>query len=575
MSTQDIVPTYRWLLYNAGTTLPSTVIDPSLTIEDAYMGGSCLKLKGHANGSADLVLFRTKLHGTKGKPYAKVAVKTGKEGTTPTRLYLIVKVADEWKEYAVGSTSGKTWEEKTIALDGIGLKDQIDFVGLRVKDATPQYELLVGELQLNDDNRATPAAVTGLMAEVKRETTMTMSVKLSWALDAKTMVNGQWSMVNSKTGMVYNDEGNVDHFEVLYKNGADGRVSVVSHVQAWSAYVGDIILAEGEEPWLGVRSVSTDLKSYSQPVWVVVPRSPNVPQGTGADGLYYGVSEINPDAEGYEIAIKDRYLTSVTSTGASIQDFNYTSSAPAPVEDFNYVDATSKAVLKVQQGDEVTIDYKWFDVVDGIRYCTMMAFADWDINGYFEAKTDEQLDDQGTMYTNNSIENTPEFSEKPLHSGGYTLNPLTAFKMKVPNDAVRGRSRIRMVFTDAWSPHPGPVGLTAKGFSIDLGLEITGNNAERQPTPSRIDEGISDEPDQLRASGIAEPVVPAVSRAVVKGSSIVIDNAEKAWVYTIDGHLLSFTKHPTVIKAPAVTGVYIVRMQQGNVIRSQKLTIGR
>ena len=562
LSTQDIVPTYRWLVYDAGTTKASSVINPEFTIEDAYMGGSCLCLKGTKSGSADIILFRTALNGSAGQPYAKVAVKTKQEGETETNLYLIIKVGSEWKEYPVGSTTGKSWEEKTIVLSGLNPTSRIDFVGLRVKDATPNYQVFVGELQLNDEVKTEPAAVKEIMAEVKKETTNKLSVKLNWTLD--------------KTGAspftVYNDEANVDHFEVLYKNGEEGRVSVVSHVQAWSAFVGDLPMAEGEQPYFGVRAVSTDLKTYSDPVWVAVSRSSNVPQGADAEGLEYGVSEINPDADGYQTAIKTRYLTKVTSTGASVANINYTCNQPGPVEDRNYVNATKTAVLKVKQGDEVTINYEWLNASDGIQWCIMKGYADWNINGFFEGSTDELIIEQGTANTNNSIQNTAEYGD-PLHVNGYTRSPFIPFKVKIPDDAVRGQSRIRIVFTDAWAAHPGPVGLTAKGFTIDLGLEISGTNEERQPTVSPVDEGVADEPENLIADGI-RVAKGGVSKAILSGKSIRFDNAEKAWIYTSDGRLVRFIKNPTTFSTDALaSGLYIVKMQEKNVIRSQKLTI--
>lgn len=563
MSTQDIVPTYRWLVYNAGTTTASTVINPEFSIEDAYMGGSCLRLNGTASGSADIILFRTKLTGTTGQPYAKVAVKTKKEGETQTGLFLIVKVGSDWKEYPVGATTGKTWEEKTIVLNGISSSDQIDFIGLRAKDVTKDYQVFVGEIQLNDEATTEPAAIKEMTAEVKKETTTKLSVKLNWTLDK----------VGASPFTVYNDEAGIDHFEVLYKNGEDGRVKVVSHVQAWSAFVGDVPLTADEQPYFGVRAVGTDLKTFSEPKWVAIARSSNVPQGADAEGLEYGVSEINPDADGYQTAIKSRFLTKVTSTGASVADINYTCSAPGPVEDRNYVNAAETAVLKVKQGDEVTINYEWNNAEDGIQWCIMKGYADWNINGFFEGTTDELIIEQGQANTNNSIENTPEYTSKPLHVNGYTNNPFLPFKVNIPADAVCGKSRIRIVFTDAWAAHPGPVGLTAKGFTIDLGVEISGTNQQRQPTAKPYDEGVADEPEGLLADGI-RVAQGSVSKAVLNGKTLQFANVEKAWIYTADGRLVRFIKNPTAFSTDALaSGLYIVKMQERNVIRSQKLNI--
>ncbi|MBR1468686.1 MAG: endo-beta-N-acetylglucosaminidase [Prevotella sp.] len=546
ISTQDIVPTYRWLVYNAGTKTASTVLNPEFTIEDAYMGGSCLSLQGKGSGSADLVLFRTKLTGTSGTPYAKIAVKTKKEGTTETNLYLILKVGSEWKEFPVGATTGKTWEEKTITLDGISSASQVDFVGLRAKDITSDYQVYVGELQLNDGVQTTPAEVSNVMAEVKKETSSKLSVKLSWSLN-KTGA--------SPYGLTYNDEGNVDHFEVLYKNGENGRVSVVSHVQAWSAYVGDMPMADDEQPYFGVRAVSTDLKTYSEPQWVAISRSSNVPQDA-SDGLTYGVSELNPQSENAHIAFEGRYLTSITTTGASVQNINYTCNEPGPKEDMNYVDATNTTVIKAKQGDVINLNYTYFEHGDGLQWCTMTTFADWNINGYFESSTDELIAEQGQ--SNQKADNTAN---------------LKPFSFKVPDDAVTGKSRIRMIFSDAWYPQPGPVGLTAKGFTIDIGLEISGDNEQRQPPVSPVDEGVADEPENLNGSSGVDIVKGDASETYFDNGQFNFQNVEKAWNYTVDGQLVKFVQNPTTVAADFAKGVYIVKMQNQNVIRTRKIRV--
>lgn len=561
LSTQDIVPTYRWLVYDAGTTTASNVVSPEFTIEDAYMGGSCLKLKGNGSGSADIVLFRTKLTGTSGTPYAKIAVKTKQEGTTDTGLSLIVKVNDNWMEYPVGNTTGKTWEEKEIQLSGISSSDEIDFIGLRAS-VSSDSEVFVGKLEINDDVEKNPAAIQDLYAEVKKETTTKLSVKLTWTIDK----NG-----SSPYGMVYNDEGNIDHFEVLYKNGDKGRVSVVSHVQGWSAFVGDVPMSEDEQPYFGVRSVSTDLKTYSPTEWVYVGRSSNVPQGADADGMEYGISEINPDAAGYAEAVRTRYLSKITTTGASVQNLDYTSNESVPVEDYNYVNVTKTHILKVKQGDVINFNYEMNDATDGLQWCIMKGYADWNINGFFEGSTDELIIEQGTANTNNSIQNTPEYTSVPLHQNGYTQSPLVPFTLKIPEDAVRGQSRIRIVFTDAWAAHPGPVGLTAKGYTIDLGLEISGNNPERQPTVSPVDEGEADEPDYL--DGNSSQGGSTGVDVIVDNQTVSFRNVEKAWIYTLDGKFVRFLEHPTSIKADFGSGTYIVKMQNNRVIRSSKVTV--
>ena len=546
LSTQDIVPTYRWLQYRAGTTTPTAILNPAFTIEDAYMGGSCLKLTGTGSGSADLILFRTALTGNSGQPYAKIAVKTGKDNETATGLSLIVKVGSQWKEYPVGSTSGKTWEEKTIELTGISATDQINFIGLRATGVTSSYKVFVGELQINDAATVQPAKLKDLMAEVKKETTSKLSVKLNWSLD----------MALPETGLLYNDAANIDHYEVLYKNGESGRVSVVSHVQGWSAFVGDVPMAEGEQPYFGVRAVSTDLKTYSEPQWIAITRSSNVPQ-TSNEGLVYGVSELNPSSEGYQTAITTRYVTAITSTGASVANCSYSCNTPGPEADLNYVDASKSTIIKARQGDVINLNYSYLNSSDGLQYCTMSAFADWNINGFFESNTDELIVMQGTsnMKANN-------------------VNNLKPFTFTVPTDAACGSSRIRFVFSDAWFPHPAPVGLTTKGFTIDIGLEISGNNPQRQPPVPVYDEGVADEPEGLNGGDDAvRSVAPQPSDISLKDGILQFYSVEKAWIYTTDGRLVRHLQHPTQLPVNFASGTYIIKLQDHNVLRTRKVTL--
>lgn len=553
LSNQDLVPTYRWLVYNAGTTTVDNSIQPEFTIDDAYMGGSSLRLTGSVKSTGtDIVLYRTALTYNNGTPTAKLAVKSGLTGTNPTNLYLIVKVGNDWKEYPVGNTTSANWEEKTISLADVK-GQQIDFVGLRVKgDAKNDYKLYVGELMLNDEQKVAPAAVKDLTVEVKEETTSTLSAKLAWALDATG--SSAWA----SKGMVFNDEGNVDHFEVLYKNGENGRISAVSKVMGWSAYVGDIALADGDEPYVGVRAVSTDLKTYSDPIWVKVPRSTNVPvRKRGAD---YGVSMINQQADGFANALKTRYFLAATTTGAD-QNINY--SVPARVEghytaadSINYVDATDY-VIKAKQGQTITFTWTAGGTSDGLRYCLAKGYADYDGDKAF-TDADETVMEAGTVRAG-----TPALDEAPY-----------SFTFTIPKDARTGQSDLRIVFSDAWFAHPGPTGYTSKGFSIDFGLEITGTNEQRPAPVDHHDQGTADEPEDIHGAtniNVAENT-GGVSTVTVDGKNLVFTNVDKAWVYTVDGKFISYIAKAASAQQFA-PGVYVVKMQSGSVIRSSKVVV--
>ena len=133
--------------------------------------------------------------------------------------------------------------------------DVIDRIGLRVKGNDNNYSLLVGKLEINDNSTVTPANVRDVMVEVKEETKTSMGAKIYWDVNAVATTRAAW-------GLVYNDEANIDHFEILYKNGENGRVSEIGRTTSWSTYVGNIMFeSAADQPFIGVRAVSTDLKT--------------------------------------------------------------------------------------------------------------------------------------------------------------------------------------------------------------------------------------------------------------------------------------------------------------------------
>ncbi len=372
MSSQDVVPTYRWMVVKPETEVASTDVQPSFTNEDAYTGGAALRLKGVNNATAtDVVLFKTNLTPSKGKVVAKVAIKTGKEGNNDSKLSLIVRVNGAWKAYALGNTENANWTEKKVELNDITAGQKIERIGLRVKDSDADYNVLVGKLELNDDVTATPANVKDLTVQVKEETKNSLSVKAVWGIDKDPGQNPT----------VYNDEANIDHFEILYKNGENGKVSEVGRTSQWATLVPNIqFTSVDDKPFIGVRSVSTDLKTYSKTLWIAVPRAQQseLPE---AQEEGYGTVELDNAAAGADVAKRIRYVKKFQTEGGS-KNINYTAEGPAGNET-NYVDATSQE-LEVAQGATVKVKIQGYEATqmkdqsnDDLRYCMGKAWMDF------------------------------------------------------------------------------------------------------------------------------------------------------------------------------------------------------
>ena len=561
MSNQDIVPTYRWLVVEGNTNNHSDKVDPEITYKDAYMGGSCLLLNGKGQASStDIVLYKTDIAGSNGAITANVAIKSGKEVPAESNLYLIVhlKNSNEWKEYAVGGTTGKTWEEKKIALNDITSGTAIDKIGLRVKNSTNSYKMMVGKLELVDGFTAAPSGVKNVAIQVKEETKSSLSVKATWAVD----------MPATKSGMIYNDDANIDHFEILLKDGTNGRVSEVARTSQWAAYVGNIDLKNfTHNPFIGVRAVSKDLKSYSPVVWTEVVRA-NANELPELVLNPYTSPELDTDADGYKTAQAIRYVEIFKTEGGST-NINY--EAKKPTGGTNYVDVTDQ-VLTIGQGQTVTLKFKGFEATDekngshdDLRYCFGRGWID--LNG------DHRFDPRELAV--NPQEGEQLFTIGELRKGvPDQVKTIVTKTFTIPADARTGDTRMRIVFSDAWFKGAlKPTGKFNKGFAIDFRVKITGNNKQRPVPADTRDQGLADEPAGLSTTGVSNVAV-APSQLQQEGNSLNFANVEKAWIFAADGSLVAALNNPANHNLSSLaSGVYLVKMQNKNIIRTQKITV--
>ena len=361
--------------------------------------------------------------------------------------------------------------------------------------------------------------------------------------------------------LLFNDEANVDHFEILYKNGEEGRISEIARTTQWAVYVGDIIFENADDqPFIGVRAVSTDLKTYSPIEWVEVARADQDALPVRNDDSY-GISQMDPNCEGADIARRQRYVTDFTTVGAT-QNIEYHANGPQ-TDGTQYVNATDK-VLKVEQGQEVTLTIKCADFSDGLKYCFAGGWMDLDGSGTFNPDPIDENPAQGErLFRLGKLrDQTPEFQTTGI-----------THTFTVPTDARPGKSRLRIVFSDAWFEGSFlPTGLHAKGFSIDFGVEISGGNEPRPAPADNHDQGTPEEPEGLDQTpeGINN-VNSEVSSFYVADNVINFINVDKAWIYSVDGGLVKYLTNPDKYSvADFANGAYIVRMQYGKVIRSGK-----
>ncbi len=567
MSQQDLVPTYRWLVSKKDDmTTYANDIDVRFTHEDAYMAGSSLKLSGATTAGNDIVLYRTNLTVSAGAPVATVALKNGLEGTNDSHLSVIVRKAgsSNWIEVPFGNLEGKTWQEKTLNISGLNIGDVIEYIGLRVNGTTSSdYKLFVGKLKISDDFTVEAPKIdpNSVVCEVREECTEYLSVKLGWEPDYSGYTTSE-----SKFGMVYNDEINVDHFEILFKDGENGRVSEVGRTAQWATFIGRLPVTPSTDAYVGVRAVSIDLRSVSEVEWVRIPHtSGTVPEAPTEDP--YGRSFLfNYGTTTLESILENIYWEKITTTGAT-QNLNYQKSSNPAIgsltETDNYYYAADD-VLKVAQGQTVTINLKAKDAgSDCLKYDFVYLYMDFDGNCSF-------LDDDETLCSIGSLnQSTPAISD-----------PGVSFTFTVPSDAKTGSSRLRIVGSDAWGSHPGPVGGTWKGHSLDFPVEITGTNPSRggsETYKDRRDQGEAEEPENLNPglAGLDQIADASFSAVEVLDGVAYFTNTEKAWFYDVNGRCMKFVADASEAAnvGELAKGVYVVKMLNNRVIRSVKVVV--
>ncbi|MCH5328465.1 MAG: T9SS type A sorting domain-containing protein [Coprobacter sp.] len=561
MSQQDIVPTYRWLVTAKGNMKTyANDIDVRFTHEDAYIGGSSIRLSGATTAGNDVILYRSNLTVSGKNPQATVALKRFAAGASHLSLILKKTGSDNWIEVPCGNLNSAGWETQTLPISGLSTGDVIEYIGFRVNGTDRDYKVLVGQLTIADDYAVKAPAIdeSSLLAEVKEETANSLSVKLTWEPE----YSGYKTSIND-FGMVWNDEINVDHFEIFYKDSEDGTVREMGRTSQWATYIGGIP-KKGTSGYIGVRSVSEDLKSVSAVAWLEIPYTPNLPEVEEEDP--YGKSWMSSIGNGtLTNCIRYIFAQSVTTTGAT-QDLNYsTNSNPLQgnSEEQYYFAKEHKLILT--QGQTVNLTFKGYEsnTSECIEYDFINAYIDYDGN-YSFLDADEVLGKFGNLNSGTKAITTP----------GLTIT------FKVPDDAHLGESRLRFVASDAWTPHPGPTGGTVKGYTIDFPVEIQGTNPDRGPAKTYKDfrdDGEAEEPEHIDGSytGMekvaAEPA--AISGVVLSGDIACFANTDKAWFFDMNGRMVKFVTDATetVSVSDLAAGVYVVKMQNGQVIRSTKV----
>lgn len=150
-----------------------------------------------------------------------------------------------------------------------------------------------------------------------------------------------------------------------------------------------------------------------------------------------------------------RWLSTVTTTGAN-KDLVYRSTAAS---ENGYVICTDE--MQVMPGTSFSLRIVPNEHSDGLQFCRLGVFTDWDGDTNFDAYGEVHGD------------KTPDTS-----TGNEALKDLT-LSIEVPADAKPGLSRIRLCYTDAWDENePTACGELLLGFAFDIPVRVVSSSAE-------------------------------------------------------------------------------------------------
>lgn len=260
---QDYLPTWRWwfaskLLGNKATDVPENGLDANFTWDDAYFGGSTIRLTGstadeylhlfkteYALKAGDVITFKYKLAGGTSDIDLLLSAKGSETSATAYNVLKTSQKADdeEWieKKFVVGTD----FDSKDLAL-----------VALHFKNAK-NLSLLLGEFSIVRGTSAAPAAPVITSSDMLYNSYAGMDAKLIWNMENNKAVDEPCYNIDVKTS----------YFK-LYAQEEGQEPVLCGTTTSWAGMFFSIpVTNKAAKVRLGVSAVALDQKSESQIAW--------------------------------------------------------------------------------------------------------------------------------------------------------------------------------------------------------------------------------------------------------------------------------------------------------------------
>lgn len=287
---QDYLPTWRWwfsteLMGRERSQVPVAGMDAEFVWDDAYMGGSTMRVYGSTN-KGYLQLFKTRFDLKKGDV---ITLKYKmKEGAANLNLVLTAEGSETTEHtYSLRAKTeladAEEWVTKTFTVDNDFDGKKLALVALKFEDAT-NMNLYMGEMAITRGNYATPAQPVNLKGRL-------LSFNAS-GLDAK--LTFEMTNQKAKGEPCYNQDVKTSLFKLYAQE--EGKAAVCMGVTtSWGALIYRIPVDPSNanpKVKLGVSALSLDMKHESPITWT---SNLAMPQYVYNDGVTLSQTMIKPN----------------------------------------------------------------------------------------------------------------------------------------------------------------------------------------------------------------------------------------------------------------------------------------
>lgn len=261
---QDYLPTWRWWITDNNKNVPSDAIKCGFTFDDAWFGGSAMRMNG-ATTVSNVRLFKTKFN-VSGDDKVSMTFKLKNGTDTHMKLFWsFVGSENTLHEQAITSTKAGEWETIEAKASEIGMTGDVALIGLKFENTPATYEILIGEMAIiptKTFNPVKPVITTQENNILKKRSYNSLDFKFSW--DCESTKNDADPSIP-----VYNEDVDTWYFEVYVQ--AEGEDPILcGTTSSWAHYVVGAPVSTNNEVTkyrVGVCAVAPDGVTKSDITW--------------------------------------------------------------------------------------------------------------------------------------------------------------------------------------------------------------------------------------------------------------------------------------------------------------------